>query len=494
MIVDVAQKVCPSGRTNGTEMTTIDGRYHIPLERITQFDLDRIKHELTFEMPDMGYGAPGRITAFEKTDTRLSVPKFYGRRRFGPADHDLQSDGVPHNLAFTGALKDVQKEALAAILASFAKYPDAAGTLVVLPCGFGKTVLALALIAHLKVSALVLVTKGFLADQWEGEARRFLPDATVGRIQRTSTDKADVCIGMVQSLMTREYPSDLLRHYGLVICDECHHMCAQAFMRSLWSCPARRVCGLSATPERRDGTTSLLYHMLGDIGYRRERSAKEEPVSVLLVETRTRHPVELRAKTRTIDMTKMVSRLVADEPRNRLIAANLLESVAKGRNILLLSDRVQHLCDIKQMLQMMSDPDAMPPCVGFYTGQTKRADRLWAEENAQIILSTYHMTKEGFNVPRLDTIVLATPKGGDIEQCIGRIQRPMAEKHPPLVVDLVDSVPVFESMSFRRISFYRKHGYPVTREAGTKRQREDHPPQNLASLTESWWAVSTADS
>jgi hypothetical protein len=55
---------------------------------------------------------------------------------------------------------------------------------------------------------------------------------------------------------------------------------------------------------------------------------------------------------------------------------------------------------------------------------------------------------------------VATPKG-DVEQCVGRIQRPHAQKQPPLVVDLVDPSPVFEGMARRRMGFYRSQGYAV---------------------------------
>lgn len=466
--------------------TRMDGRFHVPLASLSQFDQDRIRHELTFDLPDIGYGTATRVVAFETRDEMLALPKFFGRRRFGPAHTDDQTAGASHACRFEGTLKEVQREALAAIKTSFAKYDDCGGALCVLPCGFGKTILALATIAEMGVSTLVLVTKGFLADQWEGEVRRFLPSASVGRLQRNVADKTDVCIGMVQSLMAREYSADVLAHYGMVIVDECHHIAAQAFMRALWACPAKYILGLSATPERKDGTTPLLHHMLGEICFKRERSATEEPVSIRLVETRIRHPVELRHATKTVDMTKMVSRLVADSARNALVARIVCALLAKGRNILLLSDRVQHLADLKDLVGGMIDENDTPWAMGFYTGSTKREARQWAEEHAQLILSTFHMTKEGFNVPRLDTVILATPKGGDLEQVIGRVQRPAENKQPPLVVDLVDATPVFESMSFKRITFYRQSGYPVVRENGTKRQREDGPPQNLASLTEQW--------
>lgn len=465
------------------EATIIDARYHIPRANLTQFDIDRVKNELSFDIADFGYGGPTQLNAYEITSTHLIVPKFYGRRRFGAAQVDRQTAGEPQSLEFVGELRGVQQEALSSLICEMRKHPDTGGALAVLPCGFGKTILALAVAAELKVATLVLVTKGFLADQWETEVHRFLPSATLGRLQRNVADRADICIGMVQSLMAREYPHEVMQHYGLVICDECHHMAARAFMRSLWSCPAKYILGLSATPERRDGTTPLLHHMLGEVGFKCGRLAKDEPVTIAIVQTKTRHPVLMRKGTPTVDMAKMLSRLIEDEPRNALITEQLVRYMHEGRNILLLSDRVQHLKTLETLVKRAYGDN--PPPMGFYTGATKRADRQWAEVNAQLILSTFHMTKEGFNVPRLDTVVFATPKSSDVEQCIGRIQRPSADKMCPLVVDILDCMPVFEAMGIKRINFYRSNGYGMTRESGAnKRARADAPPPNLSTLIE----------
>jgi superfamily II DNA or RNA helicase len=65
---------------------------------------------------------------------------------------------------------------------------------------------------------------------------------------------------------------------------------------------------------------------------------------------------------------------------------------------------------------------------------------------------------QGLDIPRLDTLVLASPKTG-VEQAVGRILRPGGDKQAPLVVDVVDDFSAFANMAKARSRFYRKHGY-----------------------------------
>ena len=68
------------------------------------------------------------------------------------------------------------------------------------------------------------------------------------------------------------------------------------------------------------------------------------------------------------------------------------------------------------------------------------------------------MAKEGLDIPRLDTLVMATPKG-DIVQASGRVQRKHSEKRVPLIVDIVDTFSVFEALRWKRWNFYRKEKF-----------------------------------
>jgi len=76
-------------------------------------------------------------------------------------------------------------------------------------------------------------------------------------------------------------------------------------------------------------------------------------------------------------------------------------------------------------------------------------------------LGTYNMVSEGFDLPKLDTLILATSKS-DVEQSVGRIQRKheYTEKdNVPLVVDIVDKLPMFERQAKKRQTFFKRMGY-----------------------------------
>ena len=98
------------------------------------------------------------------------------------------------DIEFKGKLRPIQLP----IIDAYMKYKSG---IVSVPCGYGKTVLALDIIARLKVKTLVIVHKEFLMNQWKERIEQFVPDAKVGRIQRKNivTDGGDIVIGVLQS-------------------------------------------------------------------------------------------------------------------------------------------------------------------------------------------------------------------------------------------------------------------------------------------------------
>ena len=86
------------------------------------------------------------------------------------------------NLDFKGDLRDYQKNIVSTYLGNVDKVKGGGGSLEI-PCGRGKTVMALKLIEQLKTKTLVIVHKSFLLDQWIERIQQFLPEARVGKIQ-----------------------------------------------------------------------------------------------------------------------------------------------------------------------------------------------------------------------------------------------------------------------------------------------------------------------
>tara|TARA_B100000475_G_scaffold198574_1_gene179355 strand:- start:4185 stop:5453 length:1269 start_codon:yes stop_codon:yes gene_type:complete len=403
---------------------------------------------------DMSFSnqAPIQFNAFESKGGILSVPRFYGLDNWGVPESDnttLGADMEAHK--FSGILNPIQQEACSETLLRL--NGSSKGGMVVLPCGYGKTVCALFIASQMKRRTLVLVHKAFLVDQWKERAETFLPGCKVGKIQQNTVNyEADIVIGMVQSLSKREYAKEVMSSFGFLLIDESHHMAAPVLHKALRQIPARYVVGLSATPERRDGLTSLLYWSMGSICYKIDRAPEHTLVSCMLYQGGKRK--EIVYKDGRISMPLMLNSLVVDDDRNKIIAHRMKECYDSDRYIIVLTDRIKQLHSLYVILSKLGVP---AKDIGYYIGTTSETERKTSSE-CRIILSTYTMAKEGLDIPRLDTLILATPKG-DIVQASGRVQRKHPEKKTPLIIDVIDTFSVFEQLRWKRWAFYRKENF-----------------------------------
>lgn len=391
--------------------------------------------------------------AYEMDDEYMYVPKFYGIQTWGEAKTNESCCGKEVDVTFDGKLSGVQRECTD----TFNRMISSSGTspcggIVVLPCGYGKTVFALHMVAVLKRKTLVLVHKNFLVEQWTQRARQFLPGVKIGTIQQNVVEvDADVVIGMVQSISKREYDATIFKEFGLVIIDEAHHMAARVFSQALLKIPARYTLALSATPERKDGMTNLLKWSMGEIVYRVKREQEVVNISSIIFEM-CRPKIHVNREGR-VNWAQMINSLAKNEKRNQLIVNNILKFITDGRKIIVMSDRVEQLKSLNQLI----DDSKIPTSKSFYIGSTSAKERELAE-GKQILLTTYSMSREALDIPSLDTLVMATPVG-DIEQVLGRILRKHPEKKTPLVLDIIDPYSIFECMKWKRRTYYASQNY-----------------------------------
>ena len=392
-------------------------------------------------------------TAFVENDT-LHLPRFWGLANCGPAvearavGHDMSAD-----VSFAATLNHVQVTATAAALCSLR---GVGGAMLVLPCGFGKTVCALWLAVQLRVKTLVIVHSEALADQWRERINTFMPGAVNGRIQQDTVvvEGCAVVVCMIQSLVKRVYAAEVLASFGFVIVDEAHHVAAPLFSKALGKLPARHVLGLSATPDRADGLGCALEWFMGPVAFRATRQAERVDVHMHTYTTGAQKEVVNRKGDPMC--STMITNLSADGARTVEIKELIGEQIMAQRNIMVLSDRLAHLVTLHAML-VEDYPEVL---IMQVVGGTKAAERDRAFELARVILSTYHYASEGIDIPRLDTLVLATPRG-TIEQSVGRILRPFANKQSPLVIDVKDPFSMFEGMSWKRHRYYKSQKYTI---------------------------------
>jgi superfamily II DNA or RNA helicase len=224
---------------------------------------------------------------------------------------------------------------------------------------FGKTVVAINLIAKRNVNTLVLVHRKHLLDQWVSRLSDFLDIDTeeIGQIgggKRKPKEKIDVAL--IQSLSKKGAVDDIVGNYGHLIVDECHHISARSFEIVARQCKAKYVTGLSATVIRKDGHHPIIFMNCGPLRYKVDdrKQAKVRPFmhKVIVRKTDFVLPVHLNDKESTT-IHDLYSSLISDNWRNDMIVEDVLKAVKSKRFPILLTERREHLEILSDILSPM---------------------------------------------------------------------------------------------------------------------------------------------
>ena len=413
---------------------------------------------LTF-VPRAGFsdgGVVAPICCYKVADGCLVLPRNYTMLTGARVSEDL-SEGEACQLTFQGSLKDVQLEAQARSCEALLRPPYAC--ILTLPCGFGKTVVALSIAQELARKTLIVVHKENLLQQWCERIQTFLPDARVGVIQqkRADTRDVDVCVAMLQTLCLRDVDEQQLGSFGLVILDEAHHLAAPFFSRLFFKLSCKKILGLTATPKRKDGCSNVLHLFMGGFSYQVLSRSEEE---VRVYARHWRNGFQTKADLSNAQVQKLKSKLATDPVRNAYILDLCARAVAEGRAVICLSDRLNHLSLLEEGWKALGRDE---PCALFVGGKNKKnlEERKRAETVARVIFASYAMAAEGLDIPHLDTLCLTTPVA-DVTQAVGRILRPCPDKKSPVVLDFQDNGCVaFERLSKARLACFQRHAFQI---------------------------------
>lgn len=414
--------------------------------RLTDRDVATIRRELTVAPVTLEMMFPKRFRVYAETPTKYVVPRFWAQDKF--AFEDVRSPATTWTHEFVGALRpDLrQPEAAAAAMESIERH---GGAIVNLFAGGGKTSLAIWIATELGKKTMILVHKNFLADQFEERIRGHVPTAKITRIQGSTCDTSgDFVIVMIQTLMTRKYPAETFREFGLLVVDECHHAPAESFSQTLVGLAFPAVLGLSATPTRKDGLTRVMHWFLGPMAFAHKRTNQ---TNVVVQTVNFKHPSYSMPppmnKRGDIDYAGLVSRIVDLPDRTAAIADEAQKLAWTGRRVLVLSHRRGHATAIAEELRRR-DVNA-----ATYLGGDKDPP------DAIVTCATYALAAEGYDDPRLNGLVLATPSS-DVNQACGRVLRG-GGGDDPIIVDIVDHYSLFYSQFVKRTKFYRETGFAM---------------------------------
>ena len=464
---------------------------YIPTQGISSKAQNRIKRLAAFKNPDFyraqamrksTFKIPRIICNVEIFENYIGLPRGCENALRELLDNasinyffdDQTNSGQTIDVAFNGKLREEQQPAADALL----KYSN--GVLSA-TTAFGKTVIAAYLISQRKVNTLILVHTQALMNQWKQSMERFLqfnieqPELPKGRGRKkawspvgtlgagSNSLRGTVDIAIMQSLFDGDEVKPLVRDYGMIIVDECHHVSAVNFENILRFANAKYVYGLTATPTRQDGHHPIIFMQCGEIHYRVDAKAQAEkrPFSHYMI---PRFTSFRKNYSENAPITEIYKDLTESELRNRRIADDILQALNSGRTPIVLTERKDHIEKLREMLDGKCENIII--LTGAMSAKEKRLtmETLAAipDNESLVILATGKYVGEGFDYPRLDTLFLALPISwkGKLAQYAGRLHRNYAGKNEVLIYDYADiHIPVLEKMYQRRLKSYASIGY-----------------------------------
>lgn len=452
------------------------------LKRLAAFKNPEFYAKLGMRLPV--YNLPRIISCSEITDDYLILPRgceesaidFLRENNVDVEIQDKANPGMPITVEFNGQLYSEQEHAIEELAR------HRCGTLYA-TTAFGKTVTAAAMIARKKVNTLILVHTKALLDQWRkclseylitdfqpeeqpkgrGRRKKFQQFGALSSTENTLNGNID--IALLQSCINDNEVKPFVREYGMVIVDECHHAPAFNFERVLREVNARYVYGLTATPIRKDGHQQIIFMQCGEIRYTSDAKAQLSKQSFrrLLIPRFTSHR-NLNADDS--NYAQILDELTENESRNKLILDDVAANLAEGRTPIILTARTAHVDILTEQCRKIC-PNVIR-LVGNDSAKAKREvmsrlNDIPANE-LLIIVATGKYVGEGFDLPRLDTLMLALPVSwkGLIAQYTGRLHRNYPGKNETRIYDYIDlRVPVCDSMYRKRLQGYKAVGYSI---------------------------------
>ena len=428
----------------------LDSGINFPIQSLSKSFISKLKSFASFENPQIKlllslrkplYNTPKYLKGYQESSYFLTLPRGLKEKLFEYLNYNLVKYKIIDNRVFEKietkrilfTLRAEQEDAIKEIL----KYDS---SICVAPPGFGKTLIGAKIFEQRAVKTLIIVNKNMLLDQW---ISRFVDyfgykKSDIGFLGKSQNRlNGNIDIATMQSL--NNIP-ELVENYTQVIVDECHHIPALTFEQIVKNFKGKYILGLSATPNRKDELDPILYQQLGNISYEYKKP-KTHTNRLLVIKTEFTSSAD--------NYAAIINELVSNEDRNRQIVKTIKENI--DRKILLLSDRIEHLNLLENILK-----EEKIDFVSVHGSQNKKeqVENMQKVKTSSLILATSSFFGEGIDFPHLNTIIFATPISfyGRLIQYLGRIGRGNQEC---LAIDFLDSKNAMLNSTYKK----RLEGY-----------------------------------
>ncbi len=339
---------------------------------------------------------------------------------------------------------------------------------IVLPCGSGKTMIGMGVIARLKCSTLIITPNITAARQWITELvdKMDVKREDIGEYSGEVKEIRPITIATYQIISYRKKKSDSeflhfslfnSRNWGLIIYDEVHLLPAPVF-RITAEIQATRRLGLTATLVREDGREEDVFALIGPKKYDAPWKDLEKQgwiAEALCREIRIPMPNDFRLKYATAhDRSKY--RIAAENPKKYEMVKKIVAHHRKqGDKILVIGMYLDQLKEIAKML------DA--PLLTGTTSNRRRGilyDRFRSGEQDLLVVSK--VANFAIDLPDANVAVQVSGTFGSRQeeaQRLGRILRPKKDGSPARFYTVVTKDTKDQDFSAKRQMFLTEQGY-----------------------------------
>ena len=338
---------------------------------------------------------------------------------------------------------------------------------IVLPCGAGKTIVAMAVMAAMQKSTLVLTTSQTAVNQWQEELldKTDIDVALIGQYTGLSKVLAPVTLATYQIVTYRPSKRDDFPHFGifdsrdwgLIIYDEVHLLPAPVF-RITAQLQARRRLGLTATLVREDGREQDVFSLIGPKKYDVPWRVLEDQgwiAEAICTEVRVSLPPELRMEYAVAQLRRKF-RLASENPvKEQLVAALLDRFRSREDRVIIIG---QYLTQLRRLARLFNIP--------LVTGETPQSERneLYGRFRTGKI-QRLMLSKVGnfaLDLPDANVMIQVSGTFGSRQeeaQRLGRILRPKPDGAPACFYSLVTRDTREHEFAHNRQRFLTEQGY-----------------------------------
>ncbi|MFW6321462.1 MAG: DEAD/DEAH box helicase family protein [Halohasta sp.] len=388
---------------------------------------------------------------------------------------DRVLDVDPLSLSTTYELRAYQREALDAWI------DNGRRGVLELPTGAGKTVIALAAIAHVGTPTLVVVPTIDLLEQWQRELETEF-EVPIGRLGGGQQRVENVTVSTYDSAYLRA--DDLGDRFGLVVFDEVHHLGAEGYQDIARLVAAPDRLGLTATFERPDGAHETIRELVGprvfqldvdelagdhlapyeirriEVELTPAERAEYDEVQGTFVEYIRSSNISFSSGS---DYLQLVKRSGNDPAAREALLAKqrareLMMNAENKRHQLARildrhrEDRIIVFTAHTELVYRLSERFLLP-AITNETGASERREILERfREGTYSRIVTANVLDEGVDVPDANVAVVLSGSGSEREftQRLGRILRPKADGGRAILYELVSAETAEERVAARR--------------------------------------------